>query len=398
MIFRVKNIFVVLILLVASLIIWFGYGYFFDTTAPRLEIVGLHDGEHYTGDVQCAVLSDKRGDVTLWLDGQSLTNKIKACNKNQERPFILPTRTIANGKHHFKAEYVDNTYNQNRTVSEYTIYVDNVPLQAAFVKPDADLKVLQGRTLHVQFQVNKPVENAQIHALASAYDCFPESKNSLIYECFIPIACEEKPNEYLLSVDVVDRVGNKLRLDNKFQVVMYPFKKERLVVDAEKIKKEEELGQSIKMLEERLDKIAKESVSEKMWTGSFCAPIDIQRVSCDFGTIRTTQHKGRYAHKAVDLINTPKSVVWAPQDGVVVLKDRFDASGNTVVIDHGCGIVSLFYHLDEFSKCMVGQKIAKGNPIGTLGKTGYATGYHLHWEMRVNNVPVDPLEWTKTTF
>ena len=103
-------------------------------------------------------------------------------------------------------------------------------------------------------------------------------------------------------------------------------------------------------------------------------------------------------HKGLDLANAPKSVVWAPHDGVVVHKERYAFTGNTVMIDHGWGIFSFFFHLDNFADIKVGQKIAKGNPIGTLGKTGYATGYHLHWEMRVNNVQVDPMQWTKTNF
>ena len=69
-------------------------------------------------------------------------------------------------------------------------------------------------------------------------------------------------------------------------------------------------------------------------------------------------------------------------------------SGNTIAIDHGHGIVSLYYHLNDFSDIEVGDSVKKGNPVGTLGMTGYASGYHLHWELRVNGVPVDPLQWT----
>ena len=147
-----------------------------------------------------------------------------------------------------------------------------------------------------------------------------------------------------------------------------------------------------------MDELLKKSPHEKLWRGPFCAPIDVARVTCDFGTIRTTQEKGRYMHKGLDLANAPKSVVWAPHDGIVVHKERYAFTGNTVIIDHGWGILSLFFHLDNFADIQVGQKVAKGNPIGTLGKTGYATGYHLHWEMRVNNVQVDPMQWTKTNF
>lgn len=121
-------------------------------------------------------------------------------------------------------------------------------------------------------------------------------------------------------------------------------------------------------------------------------------ISTEFGTERTTQDRGRYCHAAIDFLAPPKTVVWAAQDGVVALKDRFGHSGKTVVIDHGCGITTMYFHLDEFAPINVGDTIKKGKPVGTIGKTGYASGYHLHWEMRINNVPIDPMEWTKHDF
>lgn len=399
MIFRLKNFLVLFGVLLSGWLGWSSYAYFFDMSVPHVRIMGIEDSNYYAGEVPCVFSCDKKGVISIVLDDQQqLVNNFRLNKSQQEQPFTIPTKTIANGKHVLKAEFVDSTYHKNKTIIEREFYVDNLPLQAAFTKTESDLKVLQGRTLHLQFQVSKPIRSARVQALANTYECFPESKNSLVYECFIPITCEENPNEYLLSVDITDRVGNTLHVDNKFQVVMYPFKKTTLQVDAEKIKHEEEMGISMKELEDQLQVLAQSSPHEKLWRGTFCAPIDIQRVTCEFGTIRTTQHKGRYAHKALDVINTPKSVVWAPQDGQIVLKERYDASGNTVVIDHGCGVLSLFFHLDDFAKINVGDKIAKGNPIGTLGKTGYATGYHLHWEMRVNNVAVDPMQWTKNTF
>ncbi len=389
------------LLLMLGLVGWFGWqahSYFFDTMSPTLVITGIEHEGYYCGDAPCFVASDKSGEISLWLDGQSLSSKFSITANKEEHPFLIPTKTLNNGKHVLKAELIDKTFHRNKTTLERDFFVDNVPLQAAFIKSGSVNKVFQGRTLHVQFQVNKEIKNAKIQALANVYDCFPESKNSLIYECFIPVACEEKPNEYLFSVDVADHVGNSLHLDNKFQVVLYPFKRQTIHVTQKKVEEEKALGKDGKELDKALREILRNSPREKLWHGAFCTPIDIERVTCEFGTIRTTQHKGRYAHKALDIINSPKSVVWASQDGVVVLKDRFAGSGNTIVIDHGCGVLSLFFHLDDFADIEVGQKLAKGNPIGKIGKTGYATGYHLHWEMRVNNIAVDPMQWTKTTF
>lgn len=374
------------------------YLYFFDPSVPCIQLSGLEQGGYYCGDVQCCIALSKPGELTVKLDGQPLVNKFKIGTAHQEQAFPIPTRSIPNGNHTVRIECCDATYNKNKMAQDISFMVDNVPLQAAFVKADSDYKVFQGRTLHVQFQVNKDVKEAYVQVLSTKYRCFPESKNSLIYECFVPIPCEETPNEYLFSIVVTDNVGNSLMLDNKFQIVAYPFKKQNLALDPQKVQEERQLGMSERKREECFEQLAQNSVAEKLWRGNFCTPIDIQTVTCDFGTVRTTQEKGRYIHKALDVINAPKSVVWSTQDGVVALKERFEDAGNTVAIDHGCGVISYFYHLDEFANIEVGQKVAKGNPVGTIGKTGYAKGYHLHWEMRVNNIAIDPMQWTKQTF
>jgi murein DD-endopeptidase MepM/ murein hydrolase activator NlpD len=179
---------------------------------------------------------------------------------------------------------------------------------------------------------------------------------------------------------------------------LFPFKTQNLHVEQKQVEKEKEIGLAQSILEEKLEKLAAQSPKEKLWKGAFCTPLEVKRVTCEFGTIRTTQEKGRYAHKALDVVNLPKSVVWSTQDGVVVIKERYTMTGNTVVVDHGLGVLSLFCHLEDFADISLGQKIAKGNPVGTMGKTGYAQGYHLHWEMRLNNIAIDPMQWTRINF
>jgi hypothetical protein len=393
-----KQITVVVTLLVIAVLGWKTLSYFLDSTPPEVQIAGIEAGNYYCGDVQCSVSTNKSGYLSVSLDGQPLLTHFKV-KSGRENPFSIPTRTLVNGQHALRLELIDATYHKNKSVLEQTFNADNAPLQAAFVKPDNDNKVFQGRTLRLQFQVNKPIKEAKVQALSHTYECFPESKDSLVYETLIPIECEEAPNEYLLSVQMTDYVGNMLNLDNKFQVVMYPFKQQRLQVTKEKLQEEKSLGlAAAQEREKKFNELAQQSPKEKLWRGTFCMPIEAGRTTCEFGTVRTTQEKGRYMHKAVDLANMPRSVVWATQSGKVVLKERFEDTGNTVVVDHGWGLLSLFYHLEDFASIEVGQKVAQGNPLGTLGKTGYATGYHLHWEMRKDNIAVDPMQWVKPTF
>lgn len=380
---------------------WRTYRYFFDTSAPVISVVGVEHGGHYAGDVSCTVvMSDgyKVKDVSLFLDNKSLVSHFAIGRSHDEHAFTIPSKTLANGPHLLKIEVRDASYRENTTTEEVPFIVDNRPLQAAFVKSNTDIKVFQGQTLHVQFQVNKPLKKALVSTLSNTFSCVPETESSLIYECYIPISCEEQPNEYLLSIEIIDMVGNSMTLETKFQIVIFPFKQQNLALTAEKLKEETESGKPEKELEDLLAALVEKSPHQKLWHGSFYTPMDAKRVSTEFGTVRVTQHKGKYAHKAVDLIGAPKSVIWTTQDGIVIVKDRFVHSGNTIVVDHGCGVFSLFYHLDTYANISVGDAIRKGSPVGTLGKTGYATGYHLHWEMRINNVPVDPLQWAKNDF
>jgi murein DD-endopeptidase MepM/ murein hydrolase activator NlpD len=380
---------------------WSMYRYFFDTQAPEVVISGIEEGCYYAGDVPCVIaMRDyaKVAEISVFMDDKPLVSHFKINKRHAEYPLVIPTLTLPAGRHELKVEVTDGSYRKNVAIETVTFMVDNVPLQAAFTRSEFDIKVFQGRTLHIMFQVSKSIKSAVIKLLSREYACVPEDPHSLIYESFIPITCEEKPNEYPFVVEIVDHVGNVVTLEGKFQIVLFPFAQQTLRMKQEDIDAEEKLGADQRLLEEKLATLVEQSPPQKLWRGAFYTPTDVKRISTQFGTIRTTQYRGKYTHYGVDIVTEPKHVVWAPQEGIVVIKERFGWSGNTVVIDHGCGIFSLFYHLDSFGKFEVGDKIKQGSPVGTVGKTGFASGYHLHWEMRIQNVPVDPLQWTKYDF
>ncbi len=380
---------------------WRLYHYVFDMHAPIVFVRGIEENGWYADEIECYLEgSDPYKVVTIsaFLDDKPLVNNYAIQSKQFSYPFIIATQQLSKGLHTLTIEATNGIYNAQTIKRTIPFNVDNMVLQSAIIKPENEQKIFQGRTLHVQVQVNKEVGSVMASTLSDKFACFKEAENSPIYECFIPIDCEEKPNEYLLTIEVTDKVGNCITLEQKFQIVAFPFKRQRLNIPSEKVEAERKAGLSAKKLDEDIERLTQESPQKKLWQGAFVAPIEINRVTTEFGVIRTTQERGRYMHKAVDIINTPKSVVWATQDGTVVLKDRYEFSGNTIIIDHGYGILTLFYHLDSFADLDVGDIIKRGNPIGTIGKTGYADGYHLHWEMRVNNVAVDPLQWIKPHF
>ena len=376
------------------------YHYFFDKSIPELIVSGIKNDGHYAGDIACILHgshSYKVKNISVFLDEKPLIYNFSINKRSFEHPFTINTRALSHGKHSLAVELIDGTYQKNHQKQSYIFYVDNIPLQAAFTKQSSDQKVFQGRTLHVQFQASKPLKQAKVHIFSQEFVCHPEMKNSMIYEAFIPIDCEQAPNEYLYQINCFDHVDNLVSLDGKIQVVAFPFKRQKLLrIDEKKVEAEKEAHATQKGLDEKLALAVLESVPDKLWHGPFVIPFDATGIASEFGTIRTTPTRGMYTHKGVDFLGPVKGVVWADQDGIVIEKNRYAFSGNTVVIDHGCGVFSLFFHLDSFSADIeIGQKIKKGNPVGRMGMTGFADGYHLHWEMRINNIPVDPIEWTK---
>lgn len=400
-VFRISYAVIFFFLLVFGWTGWSMYSYVCDTSCPVLIVNGLDDGGYYAGDIQATLHGSdeyKVADLSVWLDNKSIINKFKVNRKEFEHQLPIPTKSLSNGKHSIKIELMDGSYSKNKLEKELTFFVDNTPLQAAFIKSDAEYKVFQGRTLHLQIQVSKEIKSAKVNILSKEYNFFPESASSKIYEAFIPISCEEGTTEYPFTIDIMDKTGNEMALHGKFQIIPYPFKKQVLTFNQEHLKEQEEGALNQAVLEQELEELVKKSPSEKLFNGEFYIPMEMTRVSCDYGMKRVTQEKGCYMHKAVDLAGMPRTVVWAPQDGIVIIKNKYKSSGNTVVIDHGLGIFTLLFHLDSFGNINVGDKIRRGSPVGKMGMTGYATGYHLHWEMRINNIHVDPLQWTKLDF
>lgn len=117
-----------------------------------------------------------------------------------------------------------------------------------------------------------------------------------------------------------------------------------------------------------------------------------------FGTRRSYNGGGfdRF-HSGADFAGAPGSPVIAPAPGMVVLADTLNVRGNAIMIDHGWGVFSGYWHQTEMY-VRPGEMVKTGQVIGTIGSTGRVTGAHLHWEVWVNGVPVDPMQWVRQSF
>ena len=131
--------------------------------------------------------------------------------------------------------------------------------------------------------------------------------------------------------------------------------------------------------------------SEMYWDGTFIRPVS-GRISTQFGSIRYTNSNWsnpRY-HWGVDIAADKGTPVKAPNNGRVVFAEYLLNTGNTVVIEHGGGLKSYYFHMDALY-VNAGEMVKKGDHIGDVGSTGYSTGAHLHFEMRIGNQAINPL-------
>ncbi|MGQ9787295.1 MAG: LysM peptidoglycan-binding domain-containing protein [Anaerolineae bacterium] len=135
-----------------------------------------------------------------------------------------------------------------------------------------------------------------------------------------------------------------------------------------------------------------------LWEGLFKMPLQEERVTSPFGT-RRSYNGGPVSgfHTGIDLGGEEGTPVYAPARGRVALSEALTVRGKVVVIDHGVGVFSGFFHLAQ-NLVQNGQMVQAGELIGYLGNTGLSSGAHLHWEMRVTGIAVDPMQWTRMAF
>ncbi len=138
---------------------------------------------------------------------------------------------------------------------------------------------------------------------------------------------------------------------------------------------------------------------EKYWSGAFQLPVDEPFcIKSWYGNRRSYNNSPyTYFHTGVDYGVCANLNIYSPAAGVVVYTGELTVRGNATIIDHGLGIYSGIWHQKSIN-VNVGDRVEPGQLIGEIGGTGRVTGPHLHWEVWVNGVQVEPLDWLAFEF
>jgi len=201
------------------------------------------------------------------------------------------------------------------------------------------------------------------------------------------------PGEYDLVVETVTPSGMKVQRHN-IEVSAKDYPLQRLTLPDKMVYPSKQDLERIRADQARSARAISMFTENRHWTWPFQRPVpgDISSV---FGLRRELNGEPRSPHKGVDFRGADGAEVLACNAGRVIQVDDKYYGGNTVFIDHGQGVVSVYMHLSEI-KVEEGREVSKGQVVGLVGSTGRATGPHLHFGLYVQGQAVDPMPLFET--
>jgi murein DD-endopeptidase MepM/ murein hydrolase activator NlpD len=255
----------------------------------------------------------------------------------------------------------------------------------------APLPVVQGNTVAVTVLTSRDV------SLSGTFLdwTIPFAKEGDAYYALIGIHAMQKTGLFPMTITATDEGGRQTSMTTSVQVIAGKFFYETIYVPKEL---QGLLAPDLVTGErDRLASVFGGFTPQRYWNGLFMLPTT-GRITSQFGS-RRTYVGGVFNnyHEGLDFWGMTGTPVYAPAKGVIAFAGRLTVRGNAVIIDHGWGVYSGLYHLSE-TDVRVGQPVAQGQVVAKIGSTGLSTGSHLHWDVRIRNMNVDPLQWTRRVF
>ncbi len=214
----------------------------------------------------------------------------------------------------------------------------------------------------------------------------PNNKKTEYYG-FLVADLKARPGRYNALVETVP-IGQKKKLeievtDKDYGIRRLTLPKNMVDLDAETLKRAKKESGIMRRLWDAPPSIP-------YWNGPFERPIPGEVVG-SFGRRSIINNQPRAPHSGVDLKAEKGTPIKAINHGIATFTGAHFFTGQTVVMDHGGGIQSMYFHLEKIL-VQQGKMIEKGQVIGLVGSTGRATGPHLHWGIRINGARVNPLK------
>jgi len=204
--------------------------------------------------------------------------------------------------------------------------------------------------------------------------------------CFAAIGTvgiRTKPGSYIIKLRVEKKTKNlQLIVTQKsFTTIKFTLPDKQVFLSKKDLKRVKKENKKLKQIFQK--------VSQSHYEGSFILPLE-NDISTLFGIKRILNEKWISIHKGVDVTGKEGEEVKASNNGRIALAEELFFGGNTVILDHGLGIYTIYMHLSNFN-VNVGEMVSKGDIIGFVGSSGRSTGPHLHFGVKVMNMSANPV-------
>lgn len=259
----------------------------------------------------------------------------------------------------------------------------------AFVLLDTNV-VKEGGIIKIKIFCEKPLRAAEIEFNGNTYSAFFKQfdikENYFIFNSIIPVKLGTSGRKNLTIKYLLQNGGER---ETKEKIKVKAMMEKKVEINTGQVN--DEFNSQLKTDGKAIYSV-QGPITPIKYNFPFIMPVTAT-VSGGFGDSRNYDNgQGQWRHKGIDLAAKKGTPVHADNNGTIVGAFSTKTYGNTVILDHGAGIYSLFFHL---SKVYVkkGAVVSKGDIIATVGDSGLSTGPHLHWQICVFKTPVNPMEF-----
>jgi murein DD-endopeptidase MepM/ murein hydrolase activator NlpD len=284
---------------------------------------------------------------------------------------------LSNGTYRYEIKYLTKDKNtQSNFVIDFKL---NIKYNPTFEVVCTDYTI--GNYVKV---IAKDVEDFSMLRISSTIsDNIEFYKKNDHYEALIPIGYGVKPGAHKISYEY-----GEIKKSIDLNVTERDFKIQYLSID-ENVEQNTRSDEAYEEYYEYFLPIRKTSIKEDLTDGEFILPV-LGRITTEFGERRYVNDiKTSYRHAGLDIATELGTPVKASNSGKVVFSRFLTLTGNSVVIDHGQGIFTVYFHLDSRALTL-GQIVKKGDLVGKVGSTGFSTGSHLHFMISYFDSNLEP--------
>lgn len=270
-----------------------------------------------------------------------------------------------------------------------TLLADQAPTLSV---QTAARSIQPGEVVRLTITTATPATTLDVRAFDTSF--LPFKLDATTWQVLLGVDLDVRPGPHVVSIAASDGTRTTT-VTRTLAVGSKSFPTRRLTVEPKYVEPPPDVTARIVAEAERLNVIWASATQERLWSGPFTAPVP-DRANSAFGSRSVFNNQPRSPHGGADFASPTGRVVRAPNAGRVVLAEDLYFTGQSVVIDHGLGLISLFAHLSSID-VSTDTLVAAGDAVGRVGATGRVTGPHLHWTVRLAGTRVDPLSLMNVT-